>query len=181
MNGPILKGKKVILRPTKLSEAKNYVTWLSDSEVTKFLGTNFDLTLEQEKEFIKKIKNNPDQLFWAIYTKSGKHIGNTSLNKISQTNQSAIWGIVIGDKNEWDKGYGTDTLKTVIKYFFEKLKLNRFELAVYKNNKRALKSYLRCGLKKEGLKRQSHIIQGRILDDYIMSMLKSEYKLLKNK
>ncbi len=182
MNGPILKGKKVILRPMSLKDAANFVRWFNDETVTRFLGRqNTGITLNQEKAYIKKIGNNKEQIIWSIDTKDGVHIGSTDLHSLNLVNKKTDWGIIIGDKNYWNQGYGQDTLKTVMKYCFNTLKLNRFGLSVYEGNAAGIKCYSKCGLKKEGVKRQSIYRYGKYWDEIIMSMLKSEYKLLKNK
>ncbi|MFA6421863.1 MAG: GNAT family protein [Candidatus Buchananbacteria bacterium] len=180
MYGPILKGKKIILKPINLKEAPSFVKWFQDEEVIKFLGRqNKGLTLVKEKQYIKKIAENKEQVLWSIYTKDGVHIGSTDLHSLSKENKKTEWGIMIGDKNYWNKGYGQDVLKTIIKYSFNTLKLNRFGLSVYEGNIGGIKCYAKCGLKKEGIKRQSIYRYGRFWDEIIMAMLKSDYKKLK--
>jgi len=66
-----------------------------------------------------------------------------------------------------------------MKYCFNVLKLNRFGLSVYEGNLGGIRCYTKCGLKKEGIKRQSIYRYGRYWDEIIMSMLKSDYKKLK--
>lgn len=168
------------MKPMSLKQAPNFLRWLTDSEVTKFLGRQYkNLTLEQEKQHLKKICLNKDQIAWSIFAKDGVHIGSTSITPISRENKKTDWGIIIGEKNYWNQGYGQDTLRTVMKYSFDKLKLNRFGLSVYNGNLKAIKCYTKCGLKKEGVKRQSIYRYGKYWNEIIMSILKSEYKKLK--
>ena len=79
---------------------------------------------------------------------------------------------MIGDKNEWDKGYGSDTLKTILGYAFKKLKLNRFELEVFHKNKRGINCYQKCGFKKEGIRKKYFIKNNQIYDSIMMSIIK---------
>lgn len=178
MKAPILKGKKVILKPLHISQAENYFRWLKDEKVNKFLSADFnDLNLKKETAYIKKSNKEKNSFRWAIYAKSGAHIGTTALHDIEvKQNLKAIWGIFIGEKNYWGKGLGTDVLKTVLKFSFDKLKLNRVELGVFPFNKRAIKCYKKCGFKKEGLHRQTINKNGKFVDIIIMSILKSDYK-----
>lgn len=180
MHGPILKGKKVILKPMTLKDAPNFVHWFNDEAVTKFLGRqNTGITLNEEKKYIKKIARNKEQISWSIYTKEGIHIGSTDLHSLNLNNKKTDWGIIIGDKDYWNQGYGQDVLATILKYCFNTLKLNRFGLSVYNGNIAGIKCYKKCGLKKEGIKRQSIYRYGKYWDEIIMSILKSEYKKLK--
>ena len=172
MYGPILKSKKIILKPPKISEAKQYLKWLKDPDVSQYIGSFVDLTLEQEKEYLKKIKTDDSKIFWSIYTKSGKHIGSTDLHDLVMPHKRTSWGIMIGDKNEWDKGYGSDALKTILSYAFKQLKLNRFELEVFHKNKRGIKCYQKCGFKKEGIRKKYFIKNNQIYDSIMMSIIK---------
>ncbi len=183
MKVPILKGKKVILKPLELSQAKSYIRWLKDPEINRFLGADFsDLDFKKEKEFIEKSVEDKSVARWAIYTSEGKHIGSTGLHEIDKKiNFKATWGIFIGDKNYWSQGFGTDTLKTVLKYCFGKLKLNRVELCVFPHNPRGKRCYEKCGFKVEGVKRQAIKKNGKFIDDIIMGVIKSDYEQFKSK
>ena len=178
MIGPILKGEKVILKPIKVSEAKNFLRWFKDSKVTRFLRIEGrDLNLKKERDIIKNIRKNKNKMVWSIYTKEGKHIGDSGLHELDlKRNKKATWGIVIGEKNYWNQGYGTDTLRTILRFCFTKLKLNRVELSVYPPNIAGFKLYTKCGFKKEGIKRRSIMKRGKYLDEIIMGILKSEFK-----
>ncbi|OGF24274.1 hypothetical protein A3H09_02875 [Candidatus Falkowbacteria bacterium RIFCSPLOWO2_12_FULL_45_13] len=183
MKGPTLKGKKIILKPLVIRQAENYMRWLKDSEVTKFLSNDFSsLNLKREKEFIKKSNRNKTNLRWAIYTKTGAHIGNTGLHEIDRKkNLKASWGVMIGEKSYWGQGLGTDVLKTVLKYCFGKLKLNRVELGVFKFNPRGIRCYKKCGFKIEGIKKQSVRKNGKFVDEIIMGITKDDYNKLNKK
>jgi len=183
MKAPILKGEKIILKPLNLSQAGNFVHWLKNKEVNKFLSADqSNLNLKKEKEFIKKTNQSKNEIRWAIYTKYGVHIGGTGLQKIDKYNHfKAEWGIIIGDKNYWNKGLGTDVLKTILKFFFKNLKLNRLELGVFPLNKGGLRCYEKCGFKFEGIKKQSFYKNGKFLDEIIMAITKNDYNKLNKK
>jgi len=178
MIGPILKGGKVVLKPVKVSEAKNFLRWFKNSVITRYLNNDFkDLTLVKERNKIKSFRKDKSKMVWSIYTKEGVHIGDTGLHSLDlKRNKKATWGIVIGEKSYWGQGYGTDTLKTVLKFCFAKLKLNRVELSVYPPNIAGFKLYTKCGFKKEGIKRRSIMKRGKYLDEIIMGILKNEFK-----
>ena len=179
MHGPILKGKKVTLQPPKLSEAKNYVAWLHDNEVTRYISSFTDVNVEGEKAFLKNMKSDPAKIFWSIHTKSGKHIGSTDLHNISEKHKRNSWGIMIGDKAEWSKGYGADVLQTIVKYVFTQLKHNRFELEVFHPNIAGIKCYKKCGFITEGVKKKYFIKNGEIYDSIMMALTDEDYKKMK--
>ena len=53
---------------------------------------------------------------------------------IDWINRSAQVGIVIGSKPHWGKGYGTDAMRIVLRFAFEKMNLHRVWLNVYDFN-----------------------------------------------
>jgi RimJ/RimL family protein N-acetyltransferase len=170
------------LKPFASSQARNHFQWFNDPEVTKFLSRDFKgYTLNKAKEYIRQAARKKDAIRWAIYLKDGTHVGNTALHEIDgRKDKKACWGICIGDKNYWGQGLGTDTLKAILKFSFDKLKLHRLELSVFPHNPRGLRCYKKCGFKVEGLKRQSVKKNGKFIDEIIMSILKSDYnKLIK--
>lgn len=176
MKGPILKGGKIILKPVNIKEAANYVKWFTDKEVTQFLSMDGKgLTLKKEKDLLRKSLVDKTRIIWGIYTKGGKHIGSTGLNHIDEKNKKVVWGITIGDKSHWGQGLGTDVLKTILKYAFKKMKVNRFELGVFKFNKRGMRCYEKCGLKFEGIKKGSIYKNGKYIDEIVMAILKKDY------
>lgn len=162
--------------PPKISEAANFVKWLNDPEITRYISSLGEISLAAEKEYLKKMKSEPSKIMWSIYTKAGKHIGSTDLHNLSMQHKRTSWGIMIGDKSEWNKGYGADTLNIVKAYAFDKLGLNRFELEVFHKNAAGIKCYGKCGMKKEGIKRKYFIKPEATYDSIMMSMLRSEYQ-----
>lgn len=174
----ILKGKKTILRPIKMSDAPRFVKWFSDPEVNRFLMTRF-VTLKYEKEWIKKIPKNikNGKYVFAIDTKDGVHIGSTGL-EVDKVNKLGKFGITIGDKNYWNSGYGTDTVKTVLEWGFKKLKLHKIVLngGVFGYNPRAIRTYEKAGFKKEGINREAVFYDGKFHDDILMGIIDREWK-----
>ena len=55
-------------------------------------------------------RNNPQNAGFTIYERvTLRPIGNTGLHKIDFRNRTAEFGIMIGEKDCWGKGYGTET------------------------------------------------------------------------
>lgn len=60
-------------------------------------------------------------------------------------------GIVIGDEENWEQGYGSEASGLILDYGFSKLGLHRVELLVLEFNKRARRVYEKLGFVVEGL------------------------------
>lgn len=179
MNGPILKNKRITLRPLKLSDAEFFCRWMNDKEVVKYLLFQSGMKIQDEIKWVRIQQRNKNKIIWSIENEVGDLIGNTCLDLNSQ-NKVANLGIVIGEKDQWGKGYASEVLELLKSYVFKKLKYNRFELEYRTENKKAEKAYLKAGFKKEGIKRKNHfnLITKKYGDTGFMSILKEEY--LKN-
>ena len=125
-----------------------------------------------------KASNNPNQVDFEIHDcETNKLIGHCGLYYINWVYRTGEFGIYIGDQNYKGKGYGSDSLRTLIKYGFDDLNLNRIWAEVYTNNA-ALDLYTRVGFVVEGAMRQTVYKNGRYYDSTIIGMLKSEYEQL---
>lgn len=160
----------------KVSDAPNYVRWFKDKEVMKYFNNNvWGISLEKEKSAIRSLQRKVNSLNWAVEV-DGYHIGGTGivLDKKAGTGR---WGIVIGEKKEWGKGYAVEIIYLCADYFFKKLKGERFDLMVEMKNEKALKAYKKAGFKLEGVMRSAGYnprLKKRI-DSGVMSILRSEW------
>lgn len=84
--------------------------------------------------------------------------------------------IEIGEKECWGRGYGTDALRTLVRFGFEEMNLNRIALDVYDFNERAIASYLKCGFIEEGRRRQDIYKGGRHIDVVMMALLRDDWE-----
>jgi RimJ/RimL family protein N-acetyltransferase len=141
-----LMGSKVKLRPKKLSDARNDYLWQTDPELARLDAVSvptipfsqYLLDYSSELHF-----PTPTRHSFAIETLDGKHIGNCVY--YNETKEEAELGIMIGNRDYWDKGYGTDALATLIDYIFLKTNLKRLYLKTLDWNHRAQKCFQKCG------------------------------------
>lgn len=171
-------GEKVTLRAYKREDVYLAQQYLNDAETKKYLmpGIPYPITLEEEHRWFDKISAFGDTYNFAIETiDEGKYIGGCGINSIDWKNSVATVGIFIGDKSCWDKGYGTDAMRVLLKFIFEQMNVNKVKLFVYSFNPRAVKSYEKCGFVKEGVLRQEIFRDGKHYDEYVMGILKEEY------
>jgi RimJ/RimL family protein N-acetyltransferase len=66
MNGPVIEGKLVRLRPPRIEDAEVMITWFEDLEVTRFLKLRHPPSLEAEKEWVDKVAKDPNHIQWVI-------------------------------------------------------------------------------------------------------------------
>jgi RimJ/RimL family protein N-acetyltransferase len=166
---------EVRLRPITEADLPDYVAWLNDPEVTQFLHLEGPVTLEDERKWFASV-NSPDcnARNWAIEV-DGRHIGNWALRP-DESGEIAGFGIVIGDKTQWAKGYGTATLREVLRIGFEEMKLQRIHLTAFAANTRGIRCYEKCGFQHEGVRRRHHLKRGKWCDMVCMGILREEWE-----
>lgn len=174
-------GDRVRLRAIERDDLPRYVTWFNDPEVRQNLNMFLPMSQAEEEKWYEDLLNRePMERPLAIDVKEGDnwvHVGGCGIFSFDKLARSAELGISIGDKSYWDKGYGTDALKTLMRHGFETLNLRRISLQVFESNPRAVNVYERLGFIEEGRLRQSRFIQGRYEDTLIMAILRDEWQL----
>ena len=167
-------GEKVDLVAAERAFVPYFVKWINDPEVTQWLKADPPLSLAMEHDWVDGIRREGRMVF-TILTKEGRPIGNTGIEQISWKYRRATVGIMIGEKECWGKGYGSDAITTLLRYCFEELGMRRVELITDSDNHRAQKAYRKCGFQVEGLLRQYRTKNGRTVDDVMMSILSTEW------
>jgi RimJ/RimL family protein N-acetyltransferase len=171
-----MHGKLVRLRAYEKSDADALYRWFSDEEVTRWLGPPNFPSLAQQEKFIELAQaSGDDAKYFAIETLDGKLVGDTGIRNIDWKSRKAEFFITIGEKQLWDKGFGTDALRIVIRLAFDKMNLNRIWLTVLADNPRAVRCYEKCGFVREGLLRQESFVDGKYRDVFMMALLREDY------
>lgn len=170
---------KIRIRPIEKSDLPPLVEWLSDPEVLENLGIHNPLSMAREEKWFDQVLESPeDEHPYAIEITDGKNwrmIGNVAILRINTTDRSGEIGIFIGEKTLWDKGYGGEAMKLMVRRGFDDLGLNRIELRVFDTNPRGIHCYEKIGFKHEGRLRQASWKHGKFVDVLIMSILHKDW------
>ncbi|MFC2060745.1 GNAT family N-acetyltransferase [Chloroflexota bacterium] len=144
----MINGSKIRLREKQAADAFNDYSWLIDIELAKLdasplLTTTFrEYLLNHAGELDY---SSPTRHRFAIETLDGKHIGNCTYYGIDETKGEAELGIMIGNRDYWNREYGTDTVTTLVNYIFRQTSLNRIYLKTLDFNIRAQNCFKKCG------------------------------------
>ena len=179
----MIEGDKVRLVALSTGFLPEYRRWINDPEVADFLASvGFPLSLSDERRWLEEVRRSGEcATHFTIVTKGGEPIGNIALMDVSYINRSAQLGIMIGEKDCWDKGYGTDAVRTMLDYAFGSLHLNKVDLRLNVENKRALACYKSCGFKLEGRRKEQVFYRGRYCDELVMGILKKDWERAKKR
>lgn len=176
---PILRGELVYLRPAERDDLDRFVSWFADAETTRHLLIRAPFNRAMEEQWFDAMvtaQGRTDYHFVICRLTDGEPIGTVGLHDLDLVNGNAEFGIMIGVKSEWNKGFGTDALRAISDFGFGELRLERIELEVYAGNARGRRSYEKAGFTLEGTLRRRHFAQGRYEDVLIMSLLREEWE-----
>jgi len=175
----MLKGKRISLAPIKREYIDSFLKWFNDPEITQYLTMYRPMTRMEEEDWMENLKKREDTIRFSIVIPfedgSENLIGNCGIHNIDWKNRVGELGIVIGEKEYQNKGYGTEAMELLLEYGFNTVNLNRIELVVYHYNIRALRSYEKIGFKEEGRKKQFMWNKGKYYDAIIMGILAEEW------
>jgi RimJ/RimL family protein N-acetyltransferase len=149
-----LSGTKCYLSPIDPNDAGQFAEWLNDMELMVHLQLyNAIINAENEKTFLNDLSK--EHHYSIIDKETDALIGNCGFVEVDTLNQAGEVGIFIGNKNYWNKGYGTEALSLLLDYGFKALNLHNIMLKVYDFNKRAKKMYEKTGFKQIGIRREA--------------------------
>jgi RimJ/RimL family protein N-acetyltransferase len=176
----MLDGERVRLRAPEPEDAERAYRWINDREVTRTLMARYPFSLEAEKEWATNASkpNEFSEARFAIETKDGVHIGFCGLHRGSPEDRHAELGIMIGEKEYWSQGHGTDAMLTALRFAFYQMNLHKVSLGVFEFNARAQAVYRKCGFVEEGRRREEYYQDGRYWDVVWMSVLRREFEAL---
>ena len=169
-----LVGKKCYLSPIDVNDAEIYTEWLNDPEVTSNLTLYGGVIgIETEKEYLAKLSKEHN--YSIIDIETDKLIGSCGFIDLDHLNQTAEAGIFIGDKNYWNKGYGTESFHLLLDYGFNALNLCNVMLRVYSFNERAIKIYKKLGFQIIGKRREALRRGNKTYDIIYMDIMRNDF------
>lgn len=143
------QGELVRLRPKRPEDALDDYRWRTDPELATFDAVQpLRMTFEDfQTLYMEELRYpTPRQRTYAIEDiATGRHIGNCMYYDIDEYRRQAELGIMIGEREFWSHGYGTDAVRTLVRFIFENTRLNRVYLHTLDWNVRAQKSFSKAG------------------------------------
>lgn len=147
------QGEKVRLVPLdRERHFDNAQAWINDSEVTAWtLVGDWPVTrLGEEAFFERAAKAGQDEVTFAIETLEGEHIGFSSLHRVDWRHGVAVTGTMLGRRDLWGRGYGTEAARLRIRYAFDVLGLRMLLSEVMAENAGSLRMLQKAGYREVG-------------------------------
>lgn len=178
MKNVFLMGERVYLRPLTLEDlVGNYMFWLNDPDVNRQNSHHiFPYSRDNLESYIKNAYIIKDQLPLAIIDKQeDKHIGNITLSDIDYINRRSDWGIIIGERDYWNKGFSKEASFLLLNHAFDSLNLHRIYSGTTVENIGGQKLMESMGMIKEGIRREHIYKNGKYIDIVEYGVLRREF------
>lgn len=118
-----------------------------------------------------------DNFMMAIETLDGELVGSINSHSCSPRNGTFKYGVAIL-RTYWRKGYASDAVNILLRYFFQELRYEKVTAHVYAFNESSARLQEHLGFKQEGRLRSMIYTNGIHYDEYIYGLLKSEFEEL---
>jgi len=167
------EGELIRLRAVEEEDLPRINEGIWDPEVSQHLSVAWPQPLAGTREWWERGRNSDRDAAFAIETMAGEFVGGCGLHEISARNRSAVLGIWLA-RAHWEKGYGTDAVRTLCRFAFQEMNLQRVELGVLETNPRGVRAYEKVGFKEEGQLRRFMFVGGRYVDTILMGLLSED-------
>ncbi|MEM8878153.1 MAG: GNAT family N-acetyltransferase [Pseudomonadota bacterium] len=143
----------------------NYVGWLNDPETMRFSENRHRRhTSESALAYIAGIANSPS-LLWTIEAKdlANMHIGNISAT-IDPQNRVADIGILIGEKEASNRGYGAEAWRAVLRYLADRSDIDKVTGGCLESHVAMQRIMQKSGMQCDGRRRRHYVFEGNRTD-----------------
>jgi RimJ/RimL family protein N-acetyltransferase len=152
--------------------------WRNDPEIVSLSADTplAETSLEDAQKRIEAWNRESDtQKNFAIFLRSSnEYIGFCHVALIDLYNRNCRIGIVIGDREHWGRGYGTEVMRGLSQFCFHDLALHRITCETYSHNRRAWRMLEAAGFAREGVLREQVRRGDAWRDEYLYGLLSSD-------
>ena len=176
---PVLRGERVLLRGPRDSDIEDRLRHPIDPEEEDGYGSawrrEWDGRRYHTREHLAAGRRpEPGEYRWAV-EHNGRCIGSTGL-RVDAGQHRATYTVGLFVAALRGQGLGREITRLVVAWGFGGLGLHRIELEVLAFNTRAIRCYLACGFRQEGVRREAELYPDGWKDLISMGLLRSEYE-----
>jgi RimJ/RimL family protein N-acetyltransferase len=168
-----LEGRLVRLRAIEEEDLPAINEGIWNPNVTQYLLMAWPEALTGTREFWERMRASERDLVLVVETRAGQLVGACGLEGISARSRTANLGIWFAEPH-WNHGYGTDAVRTLCRFGFREMNLQRIDLGVFETNPRGVRAYEKVGFRQEGHLRRGHFVDGRYVGLLLMGLLAEE-------
>lgn len=175
----ILQGEKVRLTALDKEDLPTFTKWYEDAGFARLLDAVPAVPKSQAQwaTWLEELEKAKDSFYFAIRpAHANSLLGFLELDGVLWTHGNCWLGIGLGDRENWDKGYGREAVELALRFAFHELNLHRVQLSVFSYNERAIILYEKLGFSREGVFREHLHRDGRRYDMFLYGLLRREWQ-----
>ena len=167
----MIAGEHIILRAFEREDAERCYRWMNDPNIVRTLKSRYPIAFQNEMEWLDRaIHASAAERHFAIERKDDRtHIGNASIHDIEWVSRVASFGLFIGEPSAWNRGFGGDAIRTLVRFAFDEMNLRKLRIDVFDYNDRAKHVLETQGFVQEGRLRAEFYRDGAYHDIVILS------------
>jgi ribosomal-protein-alanine N-acetyltransferase len=149
----LLHGKRVYLRPPTMRDANNVFNWERDDVVWRYdIRRPYSRTIAEFLPIFERnyVQGNGRQFWFIIENEQHTPIGTITYFNVDYRLSHAEIGLGIGEKTHWGKGYGSDAIRTLVRYLFDTTGLMRVYAETAVANAPARRAFARANFSEVG-------------------------------
>lgn len=172
-----LSGERVYLRPVEREDLPLIRKWANDPEIRALTGEVTPMSQAAAEEWFERVQADRDRVWFIVALKENdRPIGEAGLLRMFPAWRTTDLSIILGEKDAWGKGYGSEALHLLLDYAFGALNFHRVAVGVVGFNERALRFYEKAGFKQEGIQRDGYYHNHAYHDFVMLSILEDEFR-----
>ena len=170
----MIAGEHVILRAFEREDAERCYRWMNDPNIVRTLKSRYPIAFQNEAEWLERaMHSHTNERHFAIERKDDRaHIGNASIHDIDWVSRTAAFGLFVGEPSAWNRGFGSDAIRTLVRFAFEEMNLHKLRINVFEYNDRAKHVLETHGFVQEGRLRREFYREGSYHDLLILSIFR---------
>src|SRR3989338_8098098 len=168
---------KISLRKITARDAPLLARWFNDQSLVGQMSTVLRCnhhTVNSVKKDIQNVDSRSERWFMVHIPEKKQPIGHGGIDDIHRHDQRGEVFFLLGDKAEWGKGFGTEIVRALVQYGFEKLRLHSLFASATITNISSQKVLEKAGFHRIGLRRGYNYINGKFIDEVFYDLTKKD-------
>lgn len=176
---PVLETPRLILRPLRMSDARDVYAYSADPEVAKHVLWEPHRSIGETRAYLRYIlrqyRSGMPTSYGIVLKETGTVVGTIGFMWLNPENRSAEVGYSLA-RPLWNRGLMTEALSAVLDMAFTVLRLHRVEAQHETDNPASGRVMLKSGMHREGTLRGRIFNKGRFVDVDLYAILREEWR-----
>lgn len=170
--------ERLVLKKISIKDVDDYAEWKGQHIYHKYLSSKAKSKEEYKKTIESIVKGYDDKedqkLIWGVFLNE-KLIGSVSIEDFNSVHRwcEIGWGL---NPEFQGQGFAYESVKCLIDYIFENLKMNRISVVIWDGNESSKCLAKKLGFVQEGIERKARFKNDKFIDLYCYGLLASEWK-----